>query len=284
MRGKETPVATSLAVTGLSSLEERKLESLEKTIEAGLGTFVEVGNALLEIRDARLYRASYGTFEAYCRERWGFSKSYGNMLVAAAEMATIVAIQNEGQARALAPLRDEPTKAIEVWREVTASGEPTAAKIREAVSRRLDVHFSSETDDWGTPQDLFDVLDAEFHFTLDVCASAKNAKCKRYFSRRDNGLEQNWRGTCWMNPPYGDEIPAWIEKAQKSAEAGATVVCLVPARVDTAWWWDFCRYGEIRFLRGRLKFGGSPNAAPFPSAVVVFPRKPKVVWWEWQTA
>ena len=85
-----------------------------------------------------------------------------------------------------------------------------------------------------------------------------------------------------MNPPYGDEISRWVAKAHASADAGAVVICLVPARVDTGWWWDHCRYGEIRFIRGRLKFGGSDNAAPFPSAVVIFNREPCVKWWDWR--
>lgn len=147
-------------------------------------------------------------------------------------------------------------------------------------SRSMNVHYSSERDAWATPQDLFDELDAEFGFGLDVCASADNAKCPRYFTAEDDGLVQSWQGTCWMNPPYGNVIESWVRKAYESAQDGATVVCLVPARVDTGWWWDYCRYGEIRFLRGRLKFGDGENSAPFPSAVVVFPRTANVVWWE----
>lgn len=147
-------------------------------------------------------------------------------------------------------------------------------------SRVLAVHFSTGPDGWSTPQDLYDELHAEFDFDLDVCAEAGNAKCERFFTEKDDGLKQRWTGTCWMNPPYGDVIPLWVSKALRSSEEGATVVCLVPARVDTGWWWDNCRQGEIRFLRGRLKFGGGVNSAPFPSAVVVFPAEPRVVWWE----
>lgn len=144
----------------------------------------------------------------------------------------------------------------------------------------MDVHYSSESVEWATPQDLFDQLDAEFGFRLDVCATPENAKCVRFFSLAEDGLSEAWEGNCWMNPPYGDAIPAWVAKAHKSADDGATVVCLVPARVETAWWWDHCRYAEIRFLRGRLKFGGGDNSAPFPSAVVIFGRPASVVWWE----
>lgn len=160
--------------------------------------------------------------------------------------------------------------------------EPSLRKALAAVSSedKQAVHYSSETDEWETPQELFDLLDREFKFALDVCALDSSAKCPNYFTPQDDGLGQEWTGTCWMNPPYGSAIGRWVEKAFVSAEAGATVVCLVPARVDTAWWWDWCRFGEIRFLRGRLKFGASGTSAPFPSAVVVFPRQPKVIWWD----
>ena len=130
------------------------------------------------------------------------------------------------------------------------------------------VHFSSKTDLWETPQDFFDDLDAEFHFGTDVCAIPANAKCDKFFSPSENGLIQKWEGTCWMNPPYGREIKHWMKKA---CEADATVVCLVPARTDTAWWHDYVMQAdEIRYIRGRLKFGGSKNSAPFPSAVIIY--------------
>lgn len=132
------------------------------------------------------------------------------------------------------------------------------------------VHFSSATDMWATPQDFFDALNAEFGFTLDVCATADNAKCARFYTQTDDGLSQPWEGVCWMNPPYGRTIGRWMRKAYESSQQGATVVCLVPARTDTAWWHDYAVKGEVRFIRGRLKFGGSKNSAPFPSAVVVF--------------
>lgn len=132
------------------------------------------------------------------------------------------------------------------------------------------VHFSSATDLWSTPQDFYDRLNAEFGFELDVCASAENAKCPRYFTKEIDGLAQVWTGICWMNPPYGREIGAWMRKAYESAMGGATVVCLVPARTDTRWWHDYAAKGEVRFHRGRLKFGGCKNSAPFPSATIIF--------------
>lgn len=132
------------------------------------------------------------------------------------------------------------------------------------------VHFSSATDLWATPREFFDRLNAKFGFELDVCATAQNAKCERYFTVADDGLTQEWTGVCWMNPPYGRVIGQWMRKAYESSLSGATVVCLVPARTDTAWWHNYAMKGEIEFIRGRLKFGDAKANAPFPSAVVVF--------------
>jgi len=143
----------------------------------------------------------------------------------------------------------------------------------------MKVHFAHKTDEWETPQPFFDDLDKEFGFTLDVCASEANHKCKWYFSMQDCGLARNWEhSTCWMNPPYS-QLRAWMKKASESAKRGATVVCLIPSRTDTIAWhtyvWDAERHAprpgvQIRFVKGRLKFGGSKNSAPFPSAVVIF--------------
>nr|QOL00348.1 hypothetical protein [uncultured organism] len=135
--------------------------------------------------------------------------------------------------------------------------------------------FASTTDEWHTPQDLFDTLDNEFGFTVDVCASPENTKCASYYTREDDGLEQDWRGAVWMNPPYGRELGLWVRKAYLSTLDGVTAVCLIPARTDTAYWHDYVmRAAEIRLIRGRLSFGGPYDGiahnAPFPSAVVVF--------------
>lgn len=159
--------------------------------------------------------------------------------------------------------------------------EPTLRKALEALSPpdldpTMAVMSSSASPEWATPQDVFDELDAEFGFELDVCATDENAKCARYFTQVDDGLAQEWTGRCWMNPPYGDTIGAWVRKARESAMAGAVVVCLVPARVDTAWWWDNCWQAEIRFIRGRLRFGAGDVGAPFPSAIVVFGLAPNI--------
>lgn len=137
----------------------------------------------------------------------------------------------------------------------------------------MEVHYSSKSNEWATPQNLFDELNKEFNFTLDPCATDENAKCSKYFTIEDDGLSKDWsNNVVFMNPPYGREIKRWIKKAYEESLNGATVVCLIPARTDTTYWHDFIfgKANDIRFLRGRLKFGNSKNSAPFPSAIVVY--------------
>lgn len=137
----------------------------------------------------------------------------------------------------------------------------------------MEVHYSSKSNEWATPQNLFDELNDEFNFTLDPCATDENAKCSKYFTIEDDGLSKDWSNdVVFMNPPYGREIKKWIKKAYEESLNGATVVCLIPARTDTTYWHDFIfdKADDIRFLRGRLKFGNSKNSAPFPSAIVVY--------------
>jgi phage N-6-adenine-methyltransferase len=139
------------------------------------------------------------------------------------------------------------------------------------------VHFSSRSDEWATPNWFYDLIEAELGpIDRDVCGTAKNAKCKVFYTREMDGLKQEWRGVCWCNPPYS-EVALWLEKAYQSSLAGATVVCLIPARTDTIYWHRFVTKAyEIRFFKGRLKFGDAQNSAPFPSALVVFkPHKRK---------
>ena len=138
----------------------------------------------------------------------------------------------------------------------------------------MNVHFSSRKTDWATPWTLFRQWDTlQGPFTLDVCATDENAKCGHFFSPKDDGLSQNWSGVCWMNPPYGRAISHWIAKAVVEVNTAGVrrVVCLLPARTDTAWWHTFViPHGAVRFLRGRIRFEGAAHPAPFPSAIVVF--------------
>jgi site-specific DNA-methyltransferase (adenine-specific) len=133
--------------------------------------------------------------------------------------------------------------------------------------------LSSERGDWATPQAFFDLVDAEFGFTLDAAASEGNAKCAQFYTEADDGLARPWTGTVWCNPPYGRGIADWVQRGYDESRRGATVVMLIPARTDTAYWHDYVmRAAEVRLLRGRLVFGtGEARAnAPFPSALVVF--------------
>lgn len=137
-----------------------------------------------------------------------------------------------------------------------------------------DLHFSAQTCLWSTPDGLFRELDKEFEFAVDVCALPENAKCPKFFTPEDDGLLQDWFGVAWCNPPYGNRIGDWVEKAYRESFNGVTTVLLLPVRTDTRWFhsWILGK-AEIRFFKGRLKFGGSENAAPFPSMVVIYRAK-----------
>ncbi len=136
----------------------------------------------------------------------------------------------------------------------------------------MSVHFSAMSVSWATPASLFRELNHEFGFTLDPCASAENAKADRFFSESDDGLSKPWSGEIvFMNPPYGKAIAGWMKKAYLESRNGATVVCLIPSRTDTGWWHEYAmRADQIRFIRGRVRFGDGLGDAPFPSAIVVF--------------
>lgn len=140
--------------------------------------------------------------------------------------------------------------------------------------KHLRVEHRSQSDEWETPQDFFDKMNARFDFDLDVCATAENAKCEKFFTIEDNALMQNWSAsgkTAWMNPPYGKQLKYWVRKAWEESTQGMVVVCLIPARTDLGWFHDYClKYGKVEFVRGRLKFSGSKINAPFPSMIVIF--------------
>ena len=133
--------------------------------------------------------------------------------------------------------------------------------------------YSSNTDEWETPQTVFNELDAVYHFDLDVCATQQNAKCKRFFDKAQDGLKKSWGGaTVWCNPPYS-RVDDWVRKAAEEQQNGTTTVMLVPSRTDTKWFHAYCyeKPGvSIQFVKGRLRFSGATVNAPFPSMVLVF--------------
>jgi phage N-6-adenine-methyltransferase len=274
---------TTIEVGRLSATDARALTEQVKDDAAALWA------KLLELYEGKAHIVlGYSSWGAYYKAEFGESGRHGYRLLKAAEVVGELPSDprvTERIARELVPLTNEPEELRDAWREArTLHGVPTAAEVRDVVrSRGQLANQRGGTDEWETPQDLFDLLDREFHFDLDVCALPTSAKCERYFTPEDDGLSRAWDGICWMNPPYGEEIGRWVRKAWEEArKPGATVVCLVPARVDTGWWWDYCRHGDVRFLRGRLKFGAAKMSAPFPSAVVVFhgDSPAAVEWWE----
>ena len=131
--------------------------------------------------------------------------------------------------------------------------------------------FSYDNVGWETPSDLFEKINSVFNFDTDIYANFDTTKCEKYFAQSDDALLEDWVGTCWMNLPYGREVSKWVSKAYyESKKHSSTIVCLLPARVDTNWWHNFCADAEYIFIKGRLKFTDSPNSAPSPSAIVVF--------------
>lgn len=146
----------------------------------------------------------------------------------------------------------------------------TRAAQQAAYRERLHQRRKAAKDEWETPQDLFDKWHQQYHFTLDVAALPHNAKCDRFYTPREDGLKHPWEGVCWLNPPYSKILP-WIQKADISAQAGATVACLLPLRPDAQWWQQYVRhYAEAVLLDDRLRFGGAKYNALFSSALVLF--------------
>ena len=136
--------------------------------------------------------------------------------------------------------------------------------------------FSSASNEWTTPMWLFDQLNEEFKFTLDPCATDENHLCDKYYTIKSNGLLMPWAyETVFCNPPYGKELKLWVEKCfRENYENNTTVVLLMPARTDTKFFHSYIyNRAEIRFLKGRLKFGDARNSAPFPSMIVVFKKR-----------
>lgn len=159
-------------------------------------------------------------------------------------------------------------------------------KWLERENMNTEVMFSSQTDQWATPQDFFDKLNEEFNFTLDPCADEYNHKCEKYYTKEDDGLKKSWQNErVFCNPPYGREIGKWVKKCLEEVVffGCELAVMLIPARTDTKWFHQYiyrerserCDFVdiEIRFIKGRLKFGDSKNSAPFPSMVVIFRAK-----------
>jgi DNA N-6-adenine-methyltransferase Dam len=256
------------------SVSVASLEALEAVIERGLETFVEVGSALMKIRDGKHYRQrGFKTFDAYCLNRWGWGRTRAHRLIEASEVASVLLPignipGNEGQARELVPLLKEggPEAVRETWDQIREEhgDSVTAEKVRRAV------HFSSASPEWYTPPEIVErVLLVLGTPDVDPCSDGKTIPARTHFTQSDDGLSRDWSGTVYMNPPYGRGIDDWIEKLRCEYVAGRVVaaIALVPARVDTEWFRKFQDF-PVCFISGRLKFSGHDNSAPFPSAAV----------------
>ena len=146
-------------------------------------------------------------------------------------------------------------------------------RVRGGIRMVSKILYSSNSDEWETPQDLFDELNETYHFDLDVCATEQNAKCRRFFDKAQDGLKKSWGGaTIWCNPPYSN-VAEWVRKAAEEQQSGTTTVMLVFARTDTRWFHEYIYQKpnvEVRFVKGRLKFSGAKFNAPAPSMIVIF--------------
>ena len=282
----------------------RTLGELESVIERGLQTFVEVGAALKEISEGKLYREQgFSTFEDYCKQRWGWERRQAYNYIAATEVAenvqsTAHSIPSLSQAAELSVLEPEQQREVasridfanttvrelkEEIQRVKEPADPIAAKVAvsdqlkavgetlEEPTARLGVHFSSESEEWYTPPKIIELsLKVLGEIDLDPCSDAgSNIPATNRFTKEDDGLTKPWAGHVYMNPPYGRAIVGWAEKLCEEYARGSvtSAIALVPARVDTDWFRLF-RDFAVCFIDGRLKFSGHENSAPFPSAVI----------------
>ena len=265
----------------LTDSEETELAQHEATIERGLKTFVDVGQALLSIRDARLYRAQWGTFEDYCRERWNLRHSYANYLMDAAEVvanlqtSTIVEVLplTESQARPLTQLK-EPEQQINAWQravETAPNGKITAAHVQNIVdeykapipptTRPENIHVSDDSYEWYTPAEYIEAA-RRVMGNIDTdpasCETANSVvQADTYYTLDDDGLLQTWTGNVWLNPPYNMPwIERFIDKAIETylSDANRSVMVLTNNSTDTGWFHRLLSLGSVCLTRGRIRF------------------------------
>lgn len=286
-----------LTATQLSLFERSQLEQHEAVIERGLQTFVEVGNALAAIRDGKLYREEFGTFEDYCRDRWGFTYEYARLTMRAArvvtnleENPTIVGFlpATESQARPLTRL--EPDAQAAAWREAVETapnGKVTAAHVEEVVQRYEEprpaphVSHNSGENEWYTPSEYIEAARAVMgDIDTDPASSAtanQTVKAARYFTAQVDGLRQKWEGRVWMNPPYAQPlIGQFCAKLKQEVEQGAVfeAITLTNNATETGWFNDLLSVASaVCFVRGRIRFvdpQGNASGAPLQGQAICY--------------
>lgn len=301
-------MASDTVAQTLTGIERLELAQLEERVERGLQTFYEVGAALLTIRDARLYRESFQTFEDYCRERWAMTRQHANRLVAAAEvMANLEPMgskpASERQARELSALppeaqihawaavtemlRDEPVTAaivhdiVEVTREALADGVPPERMREEIKARVVHVSHNSGNNEWYTPPAFIQAAcDAMGHIDTDPATSEianKTVGARNIFTAEDDGLTRVWSGNVWMNPPYAQPLIGQFADAvsdKYDAKEIKRAIVLVNNATETAWFQRMLESSSaVCFLRGRVRFldpSGAPSGAPLQGQAVLY--------------
>jgi phage N-6-adenine-methyltransferase len=266
-----------------------RLLECERVIERGLNTFVEVGAALLEIRDSRLYKDGYSTFEDYCRERWGMARNYANKMIAASEvvanLGTNVPIPvNEAQVRPLVGLPKE--KQFDVWQQVVEQAQErkiTGAFVQEVVDRAAKPHVShnSGENEWYTPKQFIEAARlAMGSIDTDPASSDvanETVRAKKYYTAEQDGRDKKWSGNVWMNPPYSQPlISEFIDAFAQKYNAGEfqQACVLVNNATETNWYQSLLIYASaVCFIKGRVKFidkQGNASGAPLQGQTVLY--------------
>lgn len=267
----------------LTKIESSILAECETVIERGLSSFIDVGNALLKIRDGRLYKAEFATFEEYCRERWGMSRIHAHRLIESAGVVENllpignIVPANEAQARPLVSL--SPAEQVAAWQEVRESGKPITAALVESIAKPHVSHNGGENE-WYTPSEFIEAARKTMgSIDTDPASSEianRTVQAKIFYTKETNGLEQVWTGNVWMNPPYAQPLiqqftDVFLEKLDSEFEQG---IILVNNATETSWFQSLLEYtSAICFIKTRVKFldpQGNPGAPLQGQAVLYF--------------
>lgn len=273
-----------------NTIVKNRLLECEEVIERGLNTFVEVGAALLEIRDSRLYKDNYSTFEDYCRERWGMSRIHAHRLIESAGVVeNLLPMGNilptsERQARPLVGL--PPELQAQIWQEAletSPNGKITASHVQDVVDKITKPHVAhnSGENEWYTPQEYINAARRVMNaIDLDPASSEianRTVGAKKFYNTESNGLTKRWTGRVWMNPPYsGDLIGKFVEKYVKHIKDGdiSEGIVLVNNATETNWFRKLVSVSKaIVFTNGRIKFidpSGKPSGAPLQGQAILY--------------